>query len=87
LNLEDAEGDYELIFLIRNMETLLDAAHDALGESRFGGKPNPDQRDRVLHRIAWGSPQDRQRVRDACPSFDRLVVRVARALLNPISSR
>jgi hypothetical protein len=76
-------GDYELVFLVQNMESLLDACEDARHIKNVGRKPTPDERDRVLGRIIWGdaSPSARERLRAKCPSFDRLVKRVAATLI------
>jgi hypothetical protein len=76
----DAPGDYELLFLVQNVESLLDGARTALCEPPLDGKPTPDRRDRLLHRCAGASVATRRQVRERCPSFDRLVTRVAEAL-------
>jgi hypothetical protein len=77
---KDAPGPYEVIFLIENTESLLHAVVEALRELSQASKPNPDQRDRLLGRAAWGSPEQRTEIRRLCPSFDRLVLRVAQVL-------
>jgi hypothetical protein len=74
-------GDYELVFLVQNMESLLDACDDPRHVKTKGRKPTPDERDRVLGRITWvASLSPRQGVLTRCPSFDRLVGKVADAL-------
>ncbi len=85
---EDAAGDYDLIFLVRNMETLVEAACQAMRLDTRSRKPTPDQRDRLLGRAAsrGEAPQVRATIRRDCPSFDRIVTRVARALA-PSNSR
>jgi hypothetical protein len=76
---EDAPGDYDLVLLVENVETLVDAAASALNRTPASGKPTPGERDRVLATVAWGDPRQRQQVRGRCPSFERLVMRVAAA--------
>lgn len=78
---DKAPGDYELVLLVENVESLVSAALEALGEEPSREKPNPDERDRTLKRVD-GTPSYRRAVRDKVPSFDRLVRRVA-SLLRP----
>lgn len=75
-----AGGEYELVFLVQNMESLLDACEDPSHAKVGVRKPTPDQRDRVLGRVTWDASSRRDRLRTSCPSFDRLVKRVAVAL-------
>jgi hypothetical protein len=69
-----AAGDYKLVFLVRNVESLLDAAATRLGE-KPAGKPDPDQRDRLLNRAAHGGLTREGRVALAAEvaGFARLV--------------
>ncbi|CAN0509378.1 unnamed protein product, partial [Phaeothamnion confervicola] len=52
---DKAPGNYDIVFLVENIETLVAACCEALGLSRPTTKPNPDARDRILQRAAWGS--------------------------------
>jgi hypothetical protein len=79
---EDVASDkYDLVFLVQNMESLVNAC-DARARLRFGGrKPTPDQRDRVLGKAASDAPTTpRPNVLSTCPSFARLVDRVGDVL-------
>lgn len=77
---ERARGDYELVLLIENMETLVDACCRAMMTDMPRAKPSPDTRDRILGKLAWGEADARTIVRNAVPSFDRLVRWVARRM-------
>ena len=76
----DAPGDYELVFLIQNVESLLDIAADVLGEAKLRSKPSPDERDGLFQRCTSVTSEVRLRIRQGCPSFERLVQLVAKAL-------
>jgi len=80
---QDAPGDYDLLFLIDNVESLIEAACLALDIPCPEAKPNPDERDRLLARATWSSQNVRAAIRKRCPSFDRVVKRIA----NRISQR
>jgi hypothetical protein len=71
----DVAGDFDLIFLEDNVETLLALARN----EEIRGKPGPDERDRVLNRAAHDS-DSRNRIRAKCASFNRLVLRIAEAI-------
>lgn len=77
----DASGEYEVILLEDNVETLFDVCQQVLGEAprKKGEKPSRDERDACLRRAA-GRPEARRKVRHEVPSFDRLVKRVGRLL-------
>lgn len=77
---EDAPGDYEVVFLDRNVDTLVDASCDATGRPVPATKQSPDARDQLLMHAVWATPSVRQAIRASCPSFDRLVARVGRHL-------
>lgn len=78
---QDAPGDYDIVFLVRNMETLVETVCRATGRDVPLNKPTPDERDRLLMAAVWGAPpQTRISIRSDCPSFDRLVTRVGRHL-------
>jgi hypothetical protein len=81
---KEAEADYDLIFLIDNVESLMQAVCGALEEPFSGHKPPPDERDLLFKAISWSTPRQRQAACDTCPSFDRLVRRVANAVQNVI---
>jgi hypothetical protein len=74
----DAPGEYDLVFLIENVESLIKAACAALGERYPNSKPGPDLRDRLLAKAAWAPNQtSRSEIRKQCPSFSRLVDRIS----------
>jgi hypothetical protein len=76
---EEAAGDYHLIFLDRNVETLVALACEGLGH--HGPPPKShDARDAVLAKASWAPPSVRQHVRGRCPSFERIVTCVTRYL-------
>jgi hypothetical protein len=76
-----APGEYELILLIENMESIIAACCQATRGDMPGSKPSPDMRDQILRKVAWsGEASARATIRDAVPSFDRLVRWVARQL-------
>jgi hypothetical protein len=69
--------------LEENTETLILAAREELAMAPPRGKPSPDDRDRILSKLAWNPERTlRDGLRRAVPSFDRLVRRVL-ALLPP----
>jgi hypothetical protein len=76
----ETAGNYQLVLLVENVETLVDAVVGALGGARPTTKPTPDERDRVLVRAAWSPNRSlRDDIRGACQSFDRVVKKVANA--------
>jgi hypothetical protein len=73
---QDAPGDYDLVFLEQNIETLVKVACEATAQA--GPPPKqPDARDGALGRAAWAPENVRQAIREGCPTFDRIVARVA----------
>lgn len=81
---QDAPGDYELVFFEQNIETLIHAVCRATGRDVPTSKPKPDLRDRILARVVWHETEHKRReIRDACPSFDRIVAKTA-ARLRPV---
>lgn len=79
---QDAPGDYDLVLFERNMESLVEAVCGVLGRALPPSKPRPDQRDQLLLPAVWAAPPVRHAIRANCPSFDRIVIRIAR-LLHP----
>jgi hypothetical protein len=70
---QEVEGDFDLVFLEQNMESLLNAC-DPAGLARLGRKPTPFERDQILGRAASGNPATPMNsVLEGCPSFARLV--------------
>lgn len=69
----DAPGDYGLVLLIQNVESLVQASCRALSVDLPVMKPSPLERDRVLLRAAWGGADARTAIRKEVASFDRLV--------------
>jgi hypothetical protein len=80
-----APGDYELVLLIENMETLLEECCLATGSVMPRPKPSPDERDPILEKLAWGDAAVRSSVRETVPSFDRLVQWVTNQLASAIT--
>ena len=70
---EEAKSEkYELVFLVDNMESLVNACDESARTKPKERKPTPDLRDRILGRAAWeGSPLPRLVILSACPSFNR----------------
>lgn len=77
---EDAPGAYDIVFLERNVDTLVDVACESTGQRIPLVKQRPDRRDQLLMSAVWATVPVRQAIRAGCPSFDRLVTRVARYL-------
>ena len=75
---EDARGDYDLVFLVHNVESLIKTTCEVLGKPYPARKLGPDERDRLLGGAAWArTPAARSTIRDQCPSFNRLVARLS----------
>lgn len=66
----------DIVLLVDNMESLVDACLQARQRGKLHEKPNPDERDRWIGAVVWGDPPTRKRVLELCPSFARLVDRV-----------
>jgi hypothetical protein len=79
-------GEYELVLLVENVETLLAECCHATGSVMPRSKPSPDERDQILEKLAWGDAKTRSSLRKAVPSFDRLVRWVVDRL-SPIITR
>ncbi len=77
---DEAPGEYEIVFLDKNMESLCAAAARGLRETPPATKLTPDGRDRLLNRLASSGRGERAEMLDACPSFERLVRKVAACL-------
>lgn len=74
-------GDYRLLLLERSVDTLVTVACSLTAQSIRGKKATPDERDRVLCKLAWqGSRTGRDDLRARVPTFDRLVGRLGGAL-------
>lgn len=70
--------DHHVVFLVENMETLLRAACSVLSCELPNDKPNPDQRDVLLHPLLSSSrTEQRAALVEGCPSFAYLVSKVA----------
>jgi hypothetical protein len=77
-----APGDYVIVLLRDNMETLVNAAGTVLGLASV--RKSRDERDRILQRLAFdGTFEQRRRLREKVVDFDRLVVWTARILSTP----
>lgn len=77
----DAPGDYDVVFLVDNIESIIVACCHALGEPVPTTKPSPNHRDRIIGKVVWCPASARQAVCIAVPSFGRLVQRVADRLV------
>ena len=69
-------GTHDLILLEENLETLIGSVSAALGSSAVE-KLEPGPRDEYLSVPTWGARTLRSEIRKTCPSFDRIVRRVA----------
>lgn len=81
--LENAQGKLyvDVVFLVDNIESLIDASCVALGIEKPSAKPTLDERDRYCGRLVWkGTPATRAKALEGCPSFARLVERVAKSI-------
>jgi hypothetical protein len=78
----EAPGDYDLVFLVDNMESLFDACCGARHREPPRGKPDPLTRDDALNAVAFGQREWRDEIRKRVVSFDRLVSRIAQQLKN-----
>lgn len=77
---DDAPGEYKLVLLHQNMESLVNAAAHSLGVPAPTHK-TPLERDGILQRLAFnGTPERRKAVRDAVDGFNRLVLWTAQAV-------
>lgn len=76
-----APGEYDLVFLEQNMESLLTVVSVVLGKPLPDRKPNPTARDSILHQAVWNLGADeRAKIQERCASFGRLVRLVAKHL-------
>ncbi len=82
---EDAEGEYEIVFLVDNMESLTSAVITQSEGEPWNSKPTPEERDEILQ-IAVGNPVLRAQVLKEVPSFARLVCKVAERLAGASST-
>jgi hypothetical protein len=69
----DALGEPKVVLLEDNVETLIRAACVAVASPSPASKSSPLERDRILSRLAWGSEEDRRKLRASVSSFDYLV--------------
>jgi hypothetical protein len=72
----DAPGQYDVVFLIDNIESVVDACCRALSRPVPPKKPSLNVRDRILNAAAWGAESVRRSILDDVPSFERLVRKV-----------
>ena len=75
-----APGNYEVVFLVENIESLVADCCMALGEVPPPRKLNPIERDQILSKAAWAPPERRLVLLSRSPSFARLVAKVAEKL-------
>lgn len=76
-----APGQYDLVFLEQNMESLLDAVSRVLDRPIPEQKLRPLERDGLLNQAVWSSSSDvRARIQEDCLSFGRLVTTVTKHL-------
>ena len=75
---QEAPGSYDLVFLVENVESLVEDCCVTLRLAPGRRKPTPEGRDAILARAVWSAdPSQRGRILDRRPSFKRLVGRVA----------
>ena len=79
----EAGGNAAIVLLEQNAEDLLRASCQVLNREYPGKKPTPPERDRILNQAAGGSSGDLDRIRQAMPSFDRLIRKIGDLLHNP----
>jgi hypothetical protein len=78
---EKVGSGYDLVLLEQNMESLIEVCDPSAFARLHGIKPTPDQRDGILGKAASdAAPVPRETVLTNCPSFARLVYRVAAKL-------
>lgn len=76
-----APGQYDLVFLEQNMESLLDAVSKALNRPLPEKKLRPLERDGILNQAVWSYSSDvRAKIQQECLSFGRLVTTVTKHL-------
>jgi len=68
----DAPGEYGLVLLENNIESVVAACHKHLGSVMPRDKPSPEARDEVLFKAAWASADARSSIRQTMPTFDRI---------------
>lgn len=77
----DAPGEYDLILVEDNTESILDAIRRVSPTTPLsddGAKPTPEERDQICNRFAWDPDQRRfEELYEVCPSFRYLVKRVS----------
>lgn len=78
---EEERRAVDLVFLIENVESLIAAMCTALEQPVPSSKPTPAERDRYFAMLTWDAPpQKREEALKLCPSFARLVERVAKSV-------
>jgi hypothetical protein len=77
----DAPSTYELIFLLQNMESLLDSTYSALCITAPANKPSPNERDGYLMQAVWSNRDIRDQIQESCISFKRIVHKVSNKIL------
>lgn len=70
---KEASGRPTIVLLERNMEDVIAACAQALGQPAPSGKPRPAERDAILLRAAAAEVSVRASIVRAVPSFERLV--------------
>jgi hypothetical protein len=79
--LGQAQAECDVVFMVENIESLIDASCEAMAIERPSKKPTPDERDRYCARLVWnGTQTTRAAALALCPSFARLVERVAKLI-------
>lgn len=76
-----ASGACQIVLLIQNVETILEECLKILGQPPLSSKPDPNERDTLLREVAYGSPELRQKLCTAMPSFGRLVDKVVAVVM------
>lgn len=76
-----ASGSYEILYLDRNVDTIVALCCRLLGRAEPDKKLTPDERDAELARLTFGGdPSARRQLLGESPSFARVVAKIAAVL-------
>jgi hypothetical protein len=78
---DEATGDPVIVLLDQNMEDVIRLCCVVLNMDEPADKPRPQERDRILHKMAAScNVEDRKKLLAAVPTFERLVGAIEKAL-------
>ncbi len=80
-------NNFTTIFLVENTETLLNACCEAVGIPHPLSKPNPEERDKICHKVAFSEKSIRDKVRELMPSFDYLVLKIKEKFMEKFADK